>query len=560
MAKHFGHVVHGTTIADQAGLSGTVLGVGLAVLRLASLGALPLAGLADRLGRRGMLLATCTIGLAFTVLAAASPGYWWFIVIFALGRPHLSATNALAQVSAAEESDSAQRAKAVALVAAGYGVGAGLTAVIQGLTKSTLGFRGLFLLATVPLAAILFIRRRLVEPGRFSVAAAGVDHPTPVLGAVGPLYRWRLLTVATIAFAVAVVTGPANSFVFVYAQNVLKMSGDQRAAMVTVASVFGLGGLLLGRILADRIGRRPTGALAMAAMAITGAIAYSGSCDVLLVGYELGVLAAATLAPAAGALANELFPTAVRASVAGWLVAASVAGATVGLVAFGAIADVGNRFAFGAAVTFLPVILATGLFLLIPETRGREPEELWPDAAQDPSAEATVDQVDLMHVLRTTGAVRDFLPDPVDDDVLYRLLDTARFAPNGGNRQAWHAIVVRDPGPQAGPARPLPPGLVRVPGAERGRARAVGPGHRHRGGTARHRPVRRVAAAALPARAGSPSTSTRSRPSSSSSPTCASWPASTAASTATRSWAGRRSTPSSGACFWRPGPTGCRGS
>ncbi len=381
VAKHFGHVVHGTTIADQAGLSGTVLGVGLAVLRLASLGALPLAGLADRLGRRGMLLATCTIGLAFTVLAAASPGYWWFIVIFALGRPHLSATNALAQVSAAEESDSAQRAKAVALVAAGYGVGAGLTAVIQGLTKSTLGFRGLFLLATVPLAAILFIRRRLVEPGRFSVAAAGADHPTPVLGAVGPLYRWRLLTVATIAFAVAVVTGPANSFVFVYAQNVLKMSGDQRAAMVTVASVFGLGGLLLGRILADRIGRRPTGALAMAAMAITGAIAYSGSRDALLVGYELGVLAAATLAPAAGALANELFPTAVRASVAGWLVAASVAGATVGLVAFGAIADVGNRFAFGAAVTFLPVILATGLFLLIPETRGREPEELWPDAA-----------------------------------------------------------------------------------------------------------------------------------------------------------------------------------
>ena len=52
VAKHFGHVVHGTTIADQAGLSGTVLGVGLAVLRLASLGGLPLAGLADRFGRR----------------------------------------------------------------------------------------------------------------------------------------------------------------------------------------------------------------------------------------------------------------------------------------------------------------------------------------------------------------------------------------------------------------------------------------------------------------------------------------------------------------------------
>jgi nitroreductase len=52
--------------------------------------------------------------------------------------------------------------------------------------------------------------------------------------------------------------------------------------------------------------------------------------------------------------------------------------------------------------------------------------------------------VDLIDTLRTTGAVRDFLSDPVDDDVVYRLLDTARFAPNGGNRQAWRVVVVRD--------------------------------------------------------------------------------------------------------------------
>jgi MFS family permease len=381
VAKHFGHVVHGATIADQAGLSGTVLGVGLAVLRLASLGALPLAGLADRFGRRSILLATCSLGLVFTVLGAASPGYWWFVVIFALGRPLLSATNAVAQVSAAEETDASQRTKAVALIAAGYGVGTGLTAVIHGLAKSTLGFRGLFLLAAVPLVAIVFIRHRLVESGRFELAAAATDQPLPVFGAVGRAYRWRLLTVAALAFAVAVVTGPANSFVFVYAQNVLKMSGDEIAAMVSLASLFGLGGLLLGRVMADHLGRRPTGALAMAAMALTGTLAYSGSRNALLVGYELGVLAAATLAPAAGALANELFPTSVRASVAGWIVVASVLGATVGLIAFGAIADVGNRFAVGGAVTFLPVVLATALFALLPETKGREPEDLWPDVA-----------------------------------------------------------------------------------------------------------------------------------------------------------------------------------
>jgi hypothetical protein len=67
--------------------------------------------------------------------------------------------------------------------------------------------------------------------------------------------------------------------------------------------------------------------------------------------------------------------------VAGWNVAASVAGAVVGLLAFGTIADVGNRFAFGALVTFLPVVVATGLFALLPETKGREPEDLWPGVA-----------------------------------------------------------------------------------------------------------------------------------------------------------------------------------
>ena len=52
--------------------------------------------------------------------------------------------------------------------------------------------------------------------------------------------------------------------------------------------------------------------------------------------------------------------------------------------------------------------------------------------------------MDLLDTLRTTGAMRQFHPDPVDDEVLHRLLDTARFAPSGGNRQGWRVIVVKD--------------------------------------------------------------------------------------------------------------------
>lgn len=57
--------------------------------------------------------------------------------------------------------------------------------------------------------------------------------------------------------------------------------------------------------------------------------------------------------------------------------------------------------------------------------------------------------MDLVEALRTTGAAREFSPEPVPDDVLRRILDNARFAPSGGNRQAWRVIVVGDPAARA---------------------------------------------------------------------------------------------------------------
>ncbi len=53
--------------------------------------------------------------------------------------------------------------------------------------------------------------------------------------------------------------------------------------------------------------------------------------------------------------------------------------------------------------------------------------------------------MELIDVLRTTAATREFRPDPVPDDVLWRVLDTARFGPSGGNVQGWRVVVVADP-------------------------------------------------------------------------------------------------------------------
>jgi nitroreductase len=71
-------------------------------------------------------------------------------------------------------------------------------------------------------------------------------------------------------------------------------------------------------------------------------------------------------------------------------------------------------------------------------TRPRKREVPPPQAAARPAPLSLVD------ALRTTGAVREFTDRAVEDAVLARVLDTARFAPSGANAQAWRMVVVKD--------------------------------------------------------------------------------------------------------------------
>ena len=384
VARAFGQAGEGTSLVTRVGLSGTTLGIGLAIVRLASLASLPLAALADRHGRRRMLLSCVTGGLAVTALAALSPGYWWFVALFALGRPLLSATNAVAVVVAAEETETRDRAKAIALMTAGYGIGAGLTALIRGVAGGELGFRGLFALALVPLAAMPLLARRLEEPDRYQRLRAAADPALAaarpaVLGRVRAELRPRLRLLAVLAFSIAFVTGPMNTFLFVYAENALGMSRSSTAAMVLAAGPLGLVGLVIGRWAADRLGRRVTAAGAQAMVALAGMLTYSGSRAALAAGYLLAILVASAYAPAFGALGSELFPTSVRATVAGWLVAAGVVGAVAGLVAFGLLTDALDSFSTAAVLICAPVVLTCVLFVRLPETRGLELEQSAPD-------------------------------------------------------------------------------------------------------------------------------------------------------------------------------------
>ena len=53
--------------------------------------------------------------------------------------------------------------------------------------------------------------------------------------------------------------------------------------------------------------------------------------------------------------------------------------------------------------------------------------------------------MELRDGIRQTGAVRGFTDEPVPAAVLHSILDDARFAPSGGNRQPWRVAIVTDP-------------------------------------------------------------------------------------------------------------------
>lgn len=50
----------------------------------------------------------------------------------------------------------------------------------------------------------------------------------------------------------------------------------------------------------------------------------------------------------------------------------------------------------------------------------------------------------LFDIMHTTRAMRRLKPDPVPDDLIVKILDAGIRAPNGGNSQTWHFVVVKD--------------------------------------------------------------------------------------------------------------------
>ncbi|HVM21221.1 MAG TPA: MFS transporter [Egibacteraceae bacterium] len=375
VAEAFGEATEG--LGAEVGMTGTTLGLGLAIIRLSSLAGLPIAAMADRVGRRRVLGTAAAGGLLLTLLAAASPGYWWFVAIFAAGRPLLTATIAVAGVTVAEHTSAKGRAAGVAFVGAAYAVGTGMLTIVRAFG---LDFRMLFASTALPLLLLPLILRFVTEPVENQSESAG-----GLPGAVARRWIPRLAVVSGLHFAVGFLSGPINTYLFLYGERVLGQPPALVTAVFIGSGVSGFVGLLAGRWVADTVGRRIAAGTAMVVAAGAGIVTYWGTVPAMVAGFPLSVMAASAFTPAAGALDAELFPRSVRAAAAGWLTSAQVGGAVAGLLLFGALLEWTQSFQGAAVAIGIPVAFAALLYARLPETRGRELEEI--DAQDRPMAE-----------------------------------------------------------------------------------------------------------------------------------------------------------------------------
>ena len=367
------------SIAAQVGLSGTTIGLGLGIIRLASVAALPMSRQADRHGRRVVMLLATGLALALTGLAAAMPTFWLFVAVLALARPLTSTTNAVAGVIASEEVATSDRSKAIALVTVGYGAGAGIPVVLRGVTDGEIGFRVLFALAIPLLLLMPLVARLVTEPDRAARLLRPDSEISKRLGRVPRELRGRLVLLATLTFFVAFLTGPVNTYLFLYAERVAGVSPGTLAIVIPFAAGFGATGLVAGVKAADRFGRIPTAMWTKFGIAACAVFTYSGGGVAAITGYVISLFIASSYAPAVGATAAEIFPTSVRATAAGWLTATTTVGAVLGLVIFGWVADLAESFSVAAIVVSVPCAVSVIGYRFLPETRGLELEESAPE-------------------------------------------------------------------------------------------------------------------------------------------------------------------------------------
>lgn len=412
-----------TYAASEFGASRADQGVAFGVVRANVVLALGIVVLADRRGRRPVIL-RCAAGAAvLSALGAAAPSLVWLTATQVLAVALTAALLILVGVMAAEEMPAGSRAWALAVLTMTVGLGGGLaTAALPLAGLGTRGWRWMFAGALLALPLIADIRRHLPESRRWQRSEAVTElsaapasptslesprantpptppppsspapnapptqadepppPPRPRAANDAASHRRRLTMLCAGGFLFSLFATPSGQFQNEFLRTERGFSALHISEFSLLTGTLGGLGVLLGGRLADLRGRRLVAAIGTGGGIVTTLAMFLtrgwplwawGVADNLL-GYAV--------APALAVYGPELFPTSMRSRSTGVIAVAYAAGGVVGLIGAGILSGHFGTFAPAFAVLAVgPALLVVLVIRAYPETARRELEDLNPE-------------------------------------------------------------------------------------------------------------------------------------------------------------------------------------
>lgn len=353
------------------------LGRVIVVLRLGMIPALFLAYLADRIGRRMLLMATLAGASVATIWTAFAQTLPEFIAAQTLARVCIYTEEMLCVVVIAEEFSERTRGWAMGQLGALGALGAGGAALMFGfINLLPYGWRAIYFIGAIPLLWLLWARRSLPETKRFAERAASGEKTRPLTSLVRN-YPGRLALVVAVAATFAFGIGSTVTLFSAYLQKTHGWLPWQVTTLTLSAGFIAILGNTVAGTLSDRYGRR----LVLSICAVVASLSFSvffgvasGLWLALFWTIALFTLLAADVLIAA--LGAELFPTSHRTLAASIRFFASLTGGALGLLAEAEVFKItGSHGSAIALMTLLTPLCVIPIWFL-PEPAKRTLEDI----------------------------------------------------------------------------------------------------------------------------------------------------------------------------------------
>lgn len=362
--------------SDEFEITEATQGTVTAVVRAGVLISVFVTTMADRRGRRKLLLGSAIGAAILTATGAVVPSIWWLGLSQGSARAISTGLSILIGIVAAEELPAGTRAYGVSILAMLAGLGSGMVLwVLPFIGSDGQGWRIIYLVPLLFIPLILMTGRHLPETIRFE-RSEPESVPT---GEQRSLAYRRLAMLAAAGFFFAIFSTPASNFRVDFLKDELGFAPGRISLFQALTNTpIGLGVFAAGKI-ADAYGRRIVASFAVIGGVSFTVLSYSFHGYSVWIFATLGSIIGAMAVPSLGVYGPEMFSTRERGRMNGIVTVVAVMGSAVGLITVGWLKDRWGSFGSAfLAVTIGPAILVLIIAIFFPETAKKELEDLNP--------------------------------------------------------------------------------------------------------------------------------------------------------------------------------------